>query len=470
MDTRALAVALSGLLLVYLSTLVSGLFAARVCADHFDKVVVVEPEAWTFGQEAREPANFDTRHFQGNSATYNTFTHRRSRVYQYTAVHIYQVLLLWFLRRLFPGFDEHAKQWGMLIRPCDVNASLSGHFLRAPKVVNGKAHATIWTPRWQLEPLVRRLVCEGRPDIEFVQGTAAGFYLTSNRAIASVTVRLEDGQTKKIESALVIDCTGVTQSGLKLLSRAIPTLPPNLRESYNADIVYSTLEYPIPPYIRTIIFDLNPEIDCRMVSLLRCGVDRVVFTMGGWAVEMPVTMDDIRSFAKAVKVQHHIPDYFYKAVDLLRPVEHDLGTVYEARITNCYNTFYERAAHVLPRNFVAMGDATMRVNPRFGESPSARLARSLSMPSFVKRPPQTNHLAKEVLQDDELSNSESLERHAIRGLRGGHHNASPGGDAEVRMSAFWRKELIIGHEQVAQECARRIFEGTERVERSAYAR
>lgn len=33
---------------------------------------------------------------------------------------------------------------------------------------------------------------------------------------------------------------------------------------------------------------------------------------------------------------------------------------------SCSRVFYERVARVLPSNFVALGDATMRLNPRFG--------------------------------------------------------------------------------------------------------
>ncbi|EJD37351.1 hypothetical protein AURDEDRAFT_116824 [Auricularia subglabra TFB-10046 SS5] len=373
---------------------VAGLFAARICSDHFESVVVVEPEAWTFTPEARSPPQFDTREVQGNGGAYNTLNHKRSRVYQYTAVHLYQVLLLKFARRLFARFDEEVKEWSVLIRPADQNLSLSGHRVRFPG-----AEETIIGPRRKIEPVFRKLICAGCPSIDFVHGTATGFQLAADGAVRVVNVRLADGSAREIEDcALAVDCTGIAQSGLKLLSRAIPQFPTDLRATYNADIVYSTLEYPCPPnFDETLItlgmpktkspgvfgYSPSPEVDTRMVALTRCDENTVVFTMGGWAVEMPTNLDEIRTFAQQVKNKNHIPDNFYKAVDMLEPVAH-LGTVFEARVTNCYKVYYERAADLVPRNFVAMGDASMRVNPRFGQGVTKGAIGAMTLDSVLR--------------------------------------------------------------------------------------
>ncbi|EJD37341.1 hypothetical protein AURDEDRAFT_116817, partial [Auricularia subglabra TFB-10046 SS5] len=377
---------------------VSGLFAARICADHFEKVIVVEPEAWTFTEEACQPANFGTREVKSSTATYNTWNHKRSRVYQYSAVHVYQALLVRFARKLFPGFDEFAKSWDMLIRPMDMNLCLSGHWLR-PK----NPAESIFTPRRNLEPLIRKLVREGKPEIEFVHGTVSGYQLGTDGSVNSVNVRLGSGEGREFtDCALAVDCSGIAQIGVKLLSRAIPTFPPDLRQTYNADIVYSTLEYPVPPNfdeelrrlnipgsekgdVQTAIltYNANPNIDNRIVALVRCDLNRVVFTTGGWAVDMPVTLEEVREFAKAVKNQDHIPDYFYKVIDLLEPVQH-LGTVYEARVANCYKVDYARAANILPRNFVAIGDSSMRVNPRFGQGVTKCAIGAISLDSVLR--------------------------------------------------------------------------------------
>lgn len=66
----------------------AGLFSARVCATHFEKVVVVEPDAWTFTDEAVYGAPISTRVVEDSvHGAYQTLAHKRGRVYQYASVH-----------------------------------------------------------------------------------------------------------------------------------------------------------------------------------------------------------------------------------------------------------------------------------------------------------------------------------------------------------------------------------------------
>ena len=66
---------------------IGGLLTARVCADHFERVVVVEPEAWTFTDEARDPPRDIVRDVEKDSTKYRTVQSSRSRVYQYGSIH-----------------------------------------------------------------------------------------------------------------------------------------------------------------------------------------------------------------------------------------------------------------------------------------------------------------------------------------------------------------------------------------------
>lgn len=75
---------------------IGGLFAARVLADHFARVVVVEPEAWALSDEAADGAtSTGTRDVRTDSGAYATIAHKRSRVYQYTAIHGKPGLACW---------------------------------------------------------------------------------------------------------------------------------------------------------------------------------------------------------------------------------------------------------------------------------------------------------------------------------------------------------------------------------------
>lgn len=109
----------------------AGLFTARVCADHFSRVIVVEPDAFTFTEEAKSGAPFVSRTINDKTGPYKTLAHKRSRVYQYASTHgatglllvqrsvtdamhaVVQVLLTRFLRAVFPDFDSRAKSSGI---------------------------------------------------------------------------------------------------------------------------------------------------------------------------------------------------------------------------------------------------------------------------------------------------------------------------------------------------------------------
>jgi hypothetical protein len=80
---------------------IAGLWAARVCADHFSKVIIVDPEAWLVTEEGMRD-----RHRQQGSR-------KRSRVPQYTSLHLYQPFSLMALRKLFPNFDREFEGCGL---------------------------------------------------------------------------------------------------------------------------------------------------------------------------------------------------------------------------------------------------------------------------------------------------------------------------------------------------------------------
>ena len=66
----------------------AGLLTARVCTAHFERVIVVEPEAWALSEEARHgPVFTGTREVVRDGVAYNVLTHKRGRIEQYTAIH-----------------------------------------------------------------------------------------------------------------------------------------------------------------------------------------------------------------------------------------------------------------------------------------------------------------------------------------------------------------------------------------------
>ena len=64
---------------------IAGLWAARVCADHFEDVLIVEPETWLAEEVGRTPRySYSTGEEKARSSEPEK---RRSRVMQYRSTH-----------------------------------------------------------------------------------------------------------------------------------------------------------------------------------------------------------------------------------------------------------------------------------------------------------------------------------------------------------------------------------------------
>ncbi|KZW01188.1 hypothetical protein EXIGLDRAFT_760950 [Exidia glandulosa HHB12029] len=367
----------------------AGLFTARICADHFSRVVLVEPELFTFTEAAKSGEAFATRTVHDKNGVYKTLAHKRSRVYQYASTHVVQVLLTRFLRAVFPDFNARAESSGARVTVGDLHLHIGGRALAIPiKKYTDYAHQVVFASRRNLETLVRRAVCATCPSIEFVQGFVTEFKILDSR-VTAVSVRGSDGTITELACELVADCTGNTQAGLKCLTRALPTLSSAglRRDEYNPKLNFTSFEFPVPDGfeenlralgIRDAKGDLvdmsesswfhihgpDPDLDYRTIFLGRSDFGRS--GVGGWDSEVPVTLEGLREYMSRVIAEVPIPAHIFQIFDLLEPVK-DQAIVFPAKCSSCSRIYYERVSDELPQNFVAVGDAMMRLNPRTGE-------------------------------------------------------------------------------------------------------
>ncbi|KZV85963.1 hypothetical protein EXIGLDRAFT_841092 [Exidia glandulosa HHB12029] len=393
---------------------IAGLYAARICSDHFERVVIIEPEPSTFSKDSRAQPNDVLRDVDvGDERKYKTVRHTRTRVMQYTAGHAYQVLSLLFFRKLFSRFDTRAKQWGMHIAAADTNMRVAGVAIRPSyEDYYGSFPETLVASRRTLEPFIRSLVAEASPSIEFVAGTVSDFTLDYGGAVRSVRVRLNAGGTQDIDCALVADCTGVAQVGLKLLPRSIIRFPKNLREDYNPDVYATALEFPLTPAVKERIRALpiddgagrpydtertrwfithmpDPAVGVRVMSMSYGTGDSLLVICGAWGLHpLPVNLPMLVDFTRGI-VGTELPEWYFKVLEVLKDVETD-GVASEFRCTSCSCIHYERASAILPRNFVALGDASMRVNPRFGEGVTKSAVGAITLDATLRSLPPSN--------------------------------------------------------------------------------
>ena len=132
---------------------IAGLWVARICADHFEEVTIVEPEGWLGTEEGSSPVYDKNGDYVESSRV-----HGRSRVEQYTAAHseqtvfsvsassdetllveVFQPLALQALKKLFPGFEEKVKEF-------------NGRFVGLAKPAAGRLLTTSTLPKASRQP------------------------------------------------------------------------------------------------------------------------------------------------------------------------------------------------------------------------------------------------------------------------------------------------------------------------------
>ncbi|KAJ3915044.1 hypothetical protein F5877DRAFT_82206 [Lentinula edodes] len=398
---------------------IAGLLTARVCADYFKEVIIVEPEEWLTGEDGM-------RRFCSEQE------HKRTRVMQYTSLHGSQALLYAGLRELFPDLDEQCRYSGLgewtrpisSVFPGDRKNNFAGTPIPAPvDSYGGNLPKTIYSGRAGLETLLRRLVL-GRgsyPNITQIAGTVVGVLPHSEgdaSHVSGVKIRRPDLTIEELDASLVVDCTGPTRAGIKWLSQSgygttnantdsSKVALQNAKISFDQKLQYSTLtckvtpetlaKLPIPPdqTPETVTFTLledGVENGRRVIALIRGDGNEsqyhfftLTFMVFAYFVQMTValvslfaghssdesvkyeSLDSMRSLAQELKTyqKRPIPGWLYEAIDILEEAQPEIQFSH-VRIPPTAYIQYHRTSN-LPSNFVALGDSVLSVDPIYGQ-------------------------------------------------------------------------------------------------------
>ncbi|KAK0215876.1 hypothetical protein EDD85DRAFT_444658 [Armillaria nabsnona] len=360
---------------------IGGLLAARVCHDHFDDVVIVEPEAWVNTPDAMgvDPWNQQSK---------------RSRVMQYDSLHIILPMGYKAMAKLFPNIEEQAKASGIKVGPSNWHVHFWGNDTRSPDAeYGGTLPKSIYTGRAGIETLLRRLVLGGDyKNIRQVIGTVTGISRNANSPefIDQVTVRTSEG-IRTIPTALVVDCTGAAAAGMKWLRRegygfadryGRNQLPlDELKIAYDQKLHYTTLQFRITPELGRKLPGLPvPYDECwgiynnladsrtenRCIYSGRVDEDTIQFCFSAMGKsELPKTLEDAKTCARSLVNEKPIPETFFQMLDMLDEVK-DTLTCSQVRYPGSSYIRYERAVN-LPANWIALGDSVMNVNPIYGQ-------------------------------------------------------------------------------------------------------
>ncbi|KIK61241.1 hypothetical protein GYMLUDRAFT_166904 [Collybiopsis luxurians FD-317 M1] len=369
---------------------VAGLFAARICHEFFESVLIVEPEEWLTSEDAMRQLSWEQMH-------------KRTRVMQYQSLHAFQALLLDGLAKLFPDLEEQCRRSGIAIRPSAREMNLAGPSVAIIPVptrsYNGNLPKTLFQcTRAGFETLLRRMVLgRGRyPRIKQVAGTVVGVspQLKDFGRIGKITVRGADFQLREIEASLVVDCTGYARAGAKWLAQAgygtapIPAGKLTLQDSkiaLDSKLHYSTLtcnvssstleKLPIPEDrdLETLfyaLFEDIPENGRRLFVLTKADGNRLTIFVGQSSDELVKyeTISTVRSLVQDLVPYNSnapVPSWIFQTLDILEESRPELSYSH-VRVPATAYIQYHKVAN-LPINFAALGDSVLSVNPLYGQ-------------------------------------------------------------------------------------------------------
>jgi 2-polyprenyl-6-methoxyphenol hydroxylase-like FAD-dependent oxidoreductase len=322
---------------------IGGMCAARVLADHFERVLIIE----------RDDLPRDAVHRKGvpQSRHPHAMLDRGRRE----------------LNSLFPGLDDTLRERGAL----DFDAGLDLATLQpdgwAPRRRTG--HQMLFASRLLIEKVIRERIMNN-PRISVIEGTeATGFELSADRSrMAAVNIRkLADGSESRVEGALIVDCSGRASRAPQWLEAY--GFAPVEREEVDADAGYSTCWYQAPPagqipsgwwwkgiFINPPAKPRRPE-DYYFALILPIEGDRFLLTLASWGGRtLPA---DHESFA-ALCARLRSP-IVAEAVAISKPI----SPIFHRRGMQNVWRHYENWSG--PAGFLSLADAVCGFNPVYGQ-------------------------------------------------------------------------------------------------------
>ncbi|KAJ7621135.1 hypothetical protein FB45DRAFT_1092618 [Roridomyces roridus] len=382
---------------------ITGLLTARVCHDHFERVLVVEAEAWVASEEGRKIAGYDTK--------------PRSRVVQSKSLHACQSFLFSGLEKLFPNIELECRRSSIAVLPSNPRFNVSGRLLRLPfSGSKSRLPKTMYVGRPGFETLLRRLVLDRNayPNIEYMAGTVTDIRpdpLDHSR-LNTVVIRTDTG-AQEFQASLVADCSGPACAGMKWLRQndygyaaTYPRgkLPLNeLKIAFDQKLRYSTMTFRISPTFHDQLpfptadywdtrpiytfLEGKPDKGRAMFVLTRPDGDRLVAFAGhhGDARSQPMNLEQLKEWVRELVTVQPIPAWVFELLDMLEEVQ-DSASVSLVNVAPTSYIRYHQATN-LPSNWIALGDSVMTLNPIFGEGCTKAFRSALALHNVLRDVP-----------------------------------------------------------------------------------
>ncbi|KAJ7615031.1 hypothetical protein DFH06DRAFT_1240398, partial [Mycena polygramma] len=359
---------------------IAGTVTARILADHFERVILVDPE------------------IENNDKP-------KTRIMQYNAAHVFLSLFVTGARRLWPDFDNEFLASGGRLAPADPQFHYSGIPLLYPyqDYPEGCFPDTLVIRRSTAQKVLHTLLMNHATaaNITVLAGTVRGLEASSDTSsIQSVIIRKADGtQLNLNDVALVADCTGSIQSGLKWLPSAGFSLPADLRCSYNSNLRYVTMCFTVPSELEALLPIPEPVTKTAAIYVTGQHFEYGSSFFGFFATDnntmqlmvgdsstsdggLPRVASEVIPFLSGFRLHAPIPSWFLETIALL--CEHGNPTFNSIKIpTQSHVEYHRLPAKNLPSNFVAIGDANLQLNPSHGQGFSKIILNGLALNTLL---------------------------------------------------------------------------------------
>ncbi|TFL04300.1 hypothetical protein BDV98DRAFT_563898 [Pterulicium gracile] len=361
---------------------VSGLMAAKMCMTHFDEVVLIDPEF--------------NKVLTGKS---------KSRVMQLRSVHAYLVLFKRAVTALFPSFEEKLIEVGGRT----MNADFMPHFDGIYRPFDNTGYPkTFALRRHLLEPLLHRLLAADAESafsdksvgkLRVVQGTVKNVERGGSR-INAVVGKGTDGKEFRIEGCdLVIDSSGGSQQGGEWLPALGFADPLPTRLVYNPHVRYMTITFPVSPelgatfpipggweksdFMYTLV--AQPKIEHRGFLMAKMDNSTMQLCCSSWGPgDLPKNVEELVPHVESLRSTVPLPQWLKDTTCILATSAGDEAEFNFAKIPEMSNMQYHLHKDI-PDNFVAVGDAAMRLNPIFGQGCAKATANVMQLDSMLRK-------------------------------------------------------------------------------------
>ena len=334
---------------------IAGMLAARVLADYYASVTVVDTD------------------------TLPNQPQPRKGVPQSVQPHVLFAKGYRILEELFPGIDAELSSAGALsidwLREFHlfVYGGWSANTTSASEIISCTCSRPL------LEWAIRRRVLE-IPNIEIIAKHRATGLLRASDGDRVTGIRLRpvgEGTESELVGRLIVDASGRRSQAPQWLESAGFTPP--AETVVNPFLGYATRRYRAPAAFdadwKIMLISQSPPDNTRLGYLARIEAGEWIATLGGYSKDFPPLDDEgFLAFARSLPSQR-----FYEAIASAEPV----SPTYAHRATA--NRLYHYEKIQLPQGFVAIGDAVCALCPIYGQGMTMSAMGAIALRDWLRQ-------------------------------------------------------------------------------------